>query len=634
MPEPWYVQLFGGVRARRGELRVDRFRTQKTAALLGYLAYYRRPHPREELAELLWPDQDPASSRHNLSVALHALRQSLEVGDLTAGSVLVADRGSIYLREGSVSTDVERFAAHLRAAEEATEDADRAAQLAAAVAQYQGELLAGSYESWVFSEQQHQAVRFAQALRTLTGLQERLGSPSRALESAVRAVAADPLSEELHREVMRLYLACGEPAAALKQFRELTRLLRDELDAVPSAAAQSLARRAKEGLTLAAAPEGSETVRSSLTPAPAAIPVIGAAPASPPDGVPLAAPAGTMPLGARLYVERPIDAALREGVASATTLLLLKGSRQTGKSSLLIRGLRAARESGARTVLTDLQALDAAALATPDAFLRALALELSFQLGMRQAPAEIWDPDWGPSMNFRALLLQLLEAEEGRLVWGIDSTDRLFSCDFQSEVFGLFRSWHNQAALDGDGPWARLTLVMAYASEAHLFITDPNQSPFNVGVRLELNDFTLEETAGLNGRWGTPLPTDEEVERFHALTGGHPYLVQAGLHFAARTGAGTGTSERLACEVESEESPFADHLRRLRGLLGRDPALCEAVREVLRGRPCPGPELFYRLRSLGVLRGETAATARVRSPLYGVYLTRHLLAEGHETELR
>ena len=79
-------------------------------------------------------------------------------------------------------------------------------------------------------------------------------------------------------------------------------------------------------------------------------------------------------------------------------------------------------------------------------------------------------------------------------------------------------------SLNPAGPWSRLTQIMAYATEAHLFITDLNQSPFNVGTRLTLTDFTLDQTTELNHRYGNPLQTLHEVSRFYRLVGGQPYL--------------------------------------------------------------------------------------------------------------
>ena len=54
----------------------------------------------------------------------------------------------------------------------------------------------------------------------------------------------------------------------------------------------------------------------------------------------------------------------------------------------------------------------------------------------------------------------------------MDEVDRLFAYPFASEVFGLFRSWHNERALRPYAPWRQLTLAIAYATEAHLFISE------------------------------------------------------------------------------------------------------------------------------------------------------------------
>jgi hypothetical protein len=59
--------------------------------------------------------------------------------------------------------------------------------------------------------------------------------------------------------------------------------------------------------------------------------------------------------------------------------------------------------------------------------------------------------------------------------------------------------------------------------------------------------------------------------------------------------------------------------------LARDPELCEVVKGVLAGRPCPTPESFYRLRSAGILVGDSARDARLRCLLYSIHLEQHLL---------
>ena len=72
--------------------------------------------------------------------------------------------------------------------------------------------------------------------------------------------------------------------------------------------------------------------------------------------------------------------------------------------------------------------------------------------------------------------------------------------------------------------------MIAYATEAHLFITDINQSPFNVGTRLTLRGLHPEQVADLNRRYGSPLQGNADLVRFFRLVGGHPYLVQRGLY--------------------------------------------------------------------------------------------------------
>jgi hypothetical protein len=223
-----------------------------------------------------------------------------------------------------------------------------------------------------------------------------------------------------------------------------------------------------------------------------------------------------------------------------------------------------------------------------------------------------------PNFNFeRYLQRHALGESTAPIVWGVDEVDRLFSRPFASEVFGLFRSWHNARSLDPEGPLRRLTLVMAYATEAHLFITDHNQSPFNVGTRLTLEDFMQEHIADLNLRYGAPLRTDTEVRRYFGLVGGNPYLAQRGLHEMAQRRLALNVLEALA---SGDNGPFGDHLRRILSALAQDQTLRQAMIAVIDDGVCPTMESFYRLRSAGLITGDSANDARPRCKLYAAYL--------------
>ncbi len=288
---------------------------------------------------------------------------------------------------------------------------------------------------------------------------------------------------------------------------------------------------------------------------------------------------GAMPLDSKFYIERPTDEEFRAAISRQDSIVLIKGARQVGKTSLLARGLQQARVAGAKVVLTDLQKLNAADLDSAVSFYLALADLIADQLGLDVAPDAVWNARRGPSINFeRYIRREVLGKISTPLVWGLDEVDRLFSCSFGSEVFGLFRSWHNERSLDPAGPWQRLTMAIAYATEAHLFITDMNQSPFNVGTRLSLEDFTCSQVADLNERYGSPLKDEAEVARYYSLVSGHPYMVRCGLQEMVVHHRDLAALEAIA---DREDGPFGDHLRRIIASLEQDPVLCGVAGGIL-----------------------------------------------------
>jgi DNA-binding winged helix-turn-helix (wHTH) protein len=333
-------------------------------------------------------------------------------------------------------------------------------------------------------------------------------------------------------------------------------------------------------------------------------------------------PGGAMPLHSIFYVARHTDVEFHAAMTRRDSIVLVKGARQVGKTSLLARGLQQAREAGDAVVLTDFQHLGASALESSEKLLLTLAELIADQLDLPVLPHQTWNNFLSPSSNFeRYLRRETLVKITSGLIWGVDEADRLFNFDYAREIFGLFRSWHNLRALDPGGPWQRLTLAFAYATEAHLFITDLNQSPFNVGTRLTLEDFTSDQVAELNRRYRGPLRDQSEVDRFHELVGGHPYLTQRGLYEMVR---GNLSLAEVESQAEHDEGLFGDHLRRVLASVARDAVLCDALRGVLRGEGELTQTNFYRLRSGGVLVGDSPQVARLRCELYGRYLRRHL----------
>jgi len=331
---------------------------------------------------------------------------------------------------------------------------------------------------------------------------------------------------------------------------------------------------------------------------------------------------GAIPLDSKFYIERPVDEEFFKFVKRRDSIVLLKGARQVGKTSLLARGIQQTREAGYLVLITDFQRLIDVQLQSLETLFIALADMIADQLNLEVHIEDKWRNKSPPNVNFDSYFRrEVLGKTDKPILWAIDEADRLFTCAFSSEFFALFRTWHNDRALNPSSPCSRLTLAIAYATETYLFIKDPNQSPFNVGTKLVLEDFTIAQIKELNQRYGNPLKTDQELESFHQFLGGQPFLTRSAFNEIVRR---QFTLEEFKQQAIQEDGALGDHLRRLLLLL-RDPELAETIRDVLNGETCHNDERFSLLRRVGLLRGNCRQEARLRCEIYDVYLRNHLL---------
>ena len=237
--DPWRIEMLGGLRAQAADRTIDRFRTRQVASLLAFLAFYPdRPHSRDALAEMLWPDAQPEIARRNLRQALFYLRRHLTPLELPEETILKSDFAGIRLTPDGVETDVSEFVELLRRAFD--ESAEGATELLiAATDLYKGPLLPELDDAWIEPERQSLRDAYLGAIRRLVRSLADGREYDRAIEYAHRAVREDRYREESHRSLIRLYLAAGRPAAAALQFDELKAAL-DEIGAAPSAASVEL----------------------------------------------------------------------------------------------------------------------------------------------------------------------------------------------------------------------------------------------------------------------------------------------------------------------------------------------------------------------------------------------------------
>src|SRR5262247_4035891 len=201
----------------------------KAQALLAYLAA--RPgqaHPRDKLAALLWGGTGQEQARSNLRHTLFTIRHALR--GLSPG-ILFSEAQAVAFEPGAVDVDVLTF--EKLVAEGTAEAFERA------VALYRGELLEGlsvdepPFEEWLLAERERLRELALEALAQLLGHQSKGQATERAIQTAIRLLALDPLQESAHRTLMRLYARQGRRSAALKQYQICVGVLRRELGAEP-----------------------------------------------------------------------------------------------------------------------------------------------------------------------------------------------------------------------------------------------------------------------------------------------------------------------------------------------------------------------------------------------------------------
>lgn len=191
---PVRINMLGGLSVVFAARTVAQFATQRVGLLLGYLATYpRRPHTREELTTLLWPDSEPRKARSNLRFTLSTLRSALEIG-ADDDALLQADRHTICLVQSAFLTDVALFHSALERAS-AAPVGDRLRLLMAADQLYTGRYLPAFYEDWVNNERNRYEELYTGALEQIMLLAEEHGELGTALDYAYRLKTLDAESE-------------------------------------------------------------------------------------------------------------------------------------------------------------------------------------------------------------------------------------------------------------------------------------------------------------------------------------------------------------------------------------------------------------------------------------------------------
>lgn len=329
-------------------IKVD---TRKATALLIYLAVEAQPRSRDAIATLLWPEHDQSRARAALRRTLSVLHKALD------GEYLAIERERLSLSGSSAPwVDVLEFRRYLAARRshghsEKEVCAACLEPLQQATALYDDDFLSGftlrdspTFEDWQLAQRQALRDELDIALAALTRCYILVGELTEAITAGRRWLLLDPLNEQAHRFLMRLYDWTSQRAAAIRQYRECVQTLERELGAPPL----EVTTRLYEAIRAQRAPGPPAPIdraidRSGAGVSPSGNRARGAAPEQP-------SPAASSPSIALPMIGRTADwdAALATYVSSARSgrLLVIEGEAGIGKTRLADELIAHARRQG------------------------------------------------------------------------------------------------------------------------------------------------------------------------------------------------------------------------------------------------------------------------------------------------
>ena len=263
----WSIRVFGSLEIETPDGSIVPVTRKKSGEMLAYLALNQdRGHSRETMIDLIWGDSDVGDARMRLRQELLWIR-SIGGTNPAFSELLVVSRNEIQLHS-DVQVDAVLFQSHFRQAHQTTDWHQKRDLLATATAFYRSPLLVGLEPTWIVAESARLAQIYMQALLERAEACWHLAEFSVAEDCLNRLIAMEPISEEGHIGLMRLYAAMGQPSRVAWQFQSLERMLKTDLDTTPSTSvkelAESLVNEARHVATKRAVPSGSPDNHAGL----------------------------------------------------------------------------------------------------------------------------------------------------------------------------------------------------------------------------------------------------------------------------------------------------------------------------------------------------------------------------------
>lgn len=349
-------------------------------------------------------------------------------------------------------------------------------------------------------------------------------------------------------------------------------------------------------------------------------------------------PGTPVPLDSKFYINRPpIEQLSYKEISKPGSIIRIKAPSKMGKTSLVTRILSHAATQGYQTVSLDFQQADEAVFANLDKFLRWFCANVSRQLNLESRLDDYWDEDIGSKVSCTIYLQgYILEQIDSCLILSLNEVNRVFEHPkIAQEFLPLLRSWHEEA--QQNEALAKLRLLVVHSTEIYISL-NINQSPFNIGLPINLPQFTLAQVQDLAIRygldWANTAVGEQRLNSLLTLVGGHPYLVRLAFYHLVNFPS-PGGLEQLLQEAPTLSGIYRSHLQAQLAMLQEHPELAAAFKQVVTAKDGARLEAIaaYKLESMNLvqLEGDIVTTS---CELYRQYFSSHLLDNLYDLHLQ
>ncbi|MBN3942312.1 AAA-like domain-containing protein [Nostoc sp. NMS9] len=309
-------------------------------------------------------------------------------------------------------------------------------------------------------------------------------------------------------------------------------------------------------------------------------------------------PDGQVALNSPFYIERPeVETKCYEFILQPGALIRIKAPQKMGKTSLMSRIFEHSKQKGYRTVSLNLWSKES--LTDLSSFLQGFCAILSEELGLEEQIDKYWKKRLSNQVNCTNYLKEyLLKNIDTPLLLGLDDIDKIFPYpEIAQEFFALLRAWHENGK--NEVIWQKLRLVIAHSQEVYVSL-NVNQSPFNVGLSVEIGEFNATQIKELVERHQLNW-SDTQIGQLRRMIDGHPYLLRTALYQIA---TGNLTLEQFLKVAPTDEGLFRGFLHPYLSLLEEDKLLKAAFQKVIESDiPVKLDSVqTFKLRSLGLIK--------------------------------